>query len=98
MISLVSCEMLYTVKMNRTCYEFYSDTCAPCKRVALIVWNLVRHYGIHLVKINVELEPGVAHEHGVRGIPTLILMENKREIRRISGAVSENKLRQFFND
>ena len=69
--------------------EFYADWCGPCKQVGPVVEALSNELGSkgRVVRINVDQQPALAGEHGIRGIPTFIAYRNGREIRRESGAI-----------
>jgi thioredoxin 2 len=47
---------------------------------------------VRLAKVNTEEERGLAMQYGIRGIPTLILFRQGREVARISGAMNLHNL------
>ncbi len=69
--------------------EFYADWCGPCKTIGPVVESLAHEVGTNarVVRINVDQQPQVASEHGIRGIPTFIAYRNGRETRREVGAI-----------
>ena len=48
-----------------------------------------------MVKVNTDQAPGLQERFGIRGIPTLILMEGANERDRVTGALNFNALRQW---
>jgi thioredoxin-like negative regulator of GroEL len=48
-------------------------------------------------KFNVDYEPDVVTRFGVTSIPTVILVENEREVRRFVGTKSYNEIINFIN-
>jgi thioredoxin 1 len=48
-------------------------------------------------KINVDENPNVAEEFGVRGIPTLVLLHDGREVGRLVGATSQRAIEDRLN-
>jgi thioredoxin 2 len=48
--------------------------------------------GVRLVKVNIDEEPALAEQFGVRSIPTIVLALGGREINRLNGARSEADL------
>lgn len=81
---------------QRTVLYLRSDHCAPCKKVGPIIEKLTFQYKIPLKKVDVEHDGKTPQQYRVRGIPTLILLENGRELRRISGGVSEQKIKEWL--
>lgn len=76
--------------------DFYADWCGPCKVTAPMLDELAhRHQGELLVlKVDTDRWPELAQQHGVRGIPTLLVFDGGREIRRHVGAASLADLQQ----
>ncbi len=77
-------------------YEFYSMSCAPCRKIAPVVEKLARENGVDLIKVDVEELPSIVAKFGVRSVPTLILTDMSKELRRLVGGVSEAKIRSFL--
>jgi thioredoxin 1 len=75
--------------------EFYADWCGPCKVVGPMVDELSRELqGKALViRVNVDEEPKLAREHGVRGIPLFIAFKNGRETGREVGGIPKERMR-----
>jgi thioredoxin 2 len=47
---------------------------------------------VRLLKLNADTAPSVSSRLGIRGIPTLLLMQGGREISRTSGAMDTPKI------
>ena len=62
--------------------------------VALAVEEFGRkHAGrVKVVRLNIDDAPGIADRHNVRGIPTLLVMQNGREVDRLTGAARKPDL------
>lgn len=78
--------------------DFWADWCAPCKAMAPIFAQLAREFAtrIRFAKVNTETEQALAGKFAVRGIPTLILFKQGRELERVSGAMSAAQLRTWL--
>jgi len=65
--------------------DFWSADCQPCKVVAPIIEELAKRYeGRILVgKVRVDRNPEIVERFGVRGVPTLLIMKDGREVDRI---------------
>ncbi len=78
--------------------EFYADWCGPCKVVGPLVEELAQELkGKALViRINVDEDPKLAREHGVRGIPAFIAYKNGKETGREVGGIPKERMRQLL--
>ncbi|MBR6620088.1 MAG: thioredoxin [Clostridia bacterium] len=67
--------------------DFYADWCSPCRLILPIVKKVAEENPQYVIgKINIDESPELAAEYGVSSIPTLIVLENGREIKRSLGA------------
>ncbi len=78
--------------------EFYADWCGPCKVVGPMVDELAKEVkGQALViRINIDEDPKLAREHGVRGIPAFIAYKNGRETAREVGGIPKERMREMI--
>jgi len=74
--------------------DFWAPWCRPCKWIAPAVEELGRtHAGrVKVVRLNIDDAPGIADRHNVRGIPTLLVMQNGQEVDRLTGAARKPDL------
>jgi thioredoxin len=77
--------------------DFWAPWCGPCRMVSPAVEELGREYAgrMRVAKINTDENPVRPSALGIRGIPTLILFKNGREVDRIVGAAPKASLKQF---
>jgi len=75
--------------------DFYGDHCPPCRAMQPVLQQLeARGYPIR--KVNVQQEPRLASQYGVRGIPCFVMLVNGREVDRVVGATSSTRLEQML--
>jgi len=74
--------------------DFWAPWCGPCKWIAPAVEELGRtHAGrVKVVRLNIDDAAGIADRHNVRGIPTLLVMQNGQEVDRLTGAARKPDL------
>ena len=70
--------------------DFWAPWCGPCRMMAPAYEEAAARLEpeVRLAKLDTDAEPGVAGRYGIRGIPTLILFSQGREIARQAGALS----------
>ncbi len=80
--------------------DFYSDTCAPCRRMAPVFSELEQEYGgrLRAVKVNVASDGDLAMRYDVDAVPTFILFKNGKESARIIGAVPKEELSAMIDN
>ncbi len=78
--------------------DFWAEWCGPCKSIAPILEEVAneRQDSLRVVKVNVDENPGVARQFGVRSIPTLILFQNGAPHAQRVGALRRVELDAFL--
>jgi len=74
--------------------DFWAEWCGPCRLMAPVIDQLAEEYDgrLQFVEVNVDENPDVAMEHGVEGIPTLILFNHGQAVDRIVGYLPQPML------
>ena len=77
--------------------KFSADWCAPCKALDTQLKRLFPLLDIQHIDIDSTEGRKAAILYGVRSVPTLILLDETGEERnRLTGSVSDAKLKEFF--
>lgn len=74
---------------------FTSKGCPPCRKMLPIIEKLIAE-GYQIVIVNVSTSPEQAESYKITGTPTLVILEDKREIKRFVGVVSEEEIRRVL--
>ena len=73
--------------------DFYADWCGPCRMVLPLVDEIASERNDILVgKINVNDNPELAREFGVISIPTLVVMQDGKILKKVSGARNKEQI------
>ncbi|TPW03634.1 MAG: putative thioredoxin [Alphaproteobacteria bacterium] len=79
--------------------DFWAPWCGPCKTLAPALEKAVRAAKgkVRLVKINIDENPGVAGQLGVKSIPAVFAFDRGRPVDGFMGAVPESQIRMFVD-
>ena len=79
-----------------TIKHFTASWCQPCKMLAKTLEDVETQVPIEVIDIDVL--PEVAIEYGVRGVPTLVMLDENMEVKRLVGMQSLKQLEDWLND
>ena len=76
--------------------DFWATWCKPCLMVAPIIDELAEEYSdkINFVKVDVDNNPKIATNYGIRSIPTLLIFKNGAPVSHIVGLRPKGDLKQ----
>lgn len=74
--------------------KYGSSWCGPCKMLDKTLEQLTE---VDVVKYDVDEYEDLATEKGIRNIPVLIFYDEDKEVDRLIGAVSLNKINEIID-
>lgn len=79
--------------------DFWAPWCGPCRMVAPVVEQIAMEYAgkAKVGKVNVDDNPTVATNYGIRSIPTLIVVKAGKVIGQVIGAVGKGELMKLLD-
>ncbi|CAM4214236.1 thioredoxin [Gillisia hiemivivida] len=80
--------------------DFYADWCGPCKALAPILKDAKSSLGdkVKIVKIDVDKNQELSSQYQVRGVPTLILFKDGKQLWRQSGVVPKDEIVRIIEE
>jgi thioredoxin-like negative regulator of GroEL len=76
--------------------RFTASWCGPCQGLAM---NLeTANLNLPIEVIDIDAHPEVAQEYGIRSVPTLVMLDENIEFKRLIGSKTVNQLQEWAND
>ena len=74
--------------------DFWAEWCGPCRMIGPVVEELHGEYDGKAVigKVNVDNNPNVSAQFGVRNIPTILFIKGGEVVDKVVGAVPKAQL------
>lgn len=78
--------------------DFFAEWCGPCKMMAPILKDIKDSLGdsVSIIKIDVDKNQALANKYQVRGVPTLMVFKNGKQLWRQSGVIQKDELLTIF--
>ena len=79
--------------------DFWAEWCGPCRMIAPALEDISKEMAgkVKIVKLNVEENPGIAAQYGIRSIPTLMIFKGGALAAQKVGAASKNDLSKWIS-
>ena len=82
--------------MDKRVLRFTASWCQPCKSLAKNLEDIKTDIPIEVYDI--DEKTNIAVDFGIRGVPTLVMMDGNTEIKRMVGSKSKEDLEKWLND
>ena len=87
------------VTSGRVLVDFFATWCGPCKMLAPLLEEIDQRKeagDLLIVKVDVDEAGEIAMQFGIQSIPTLILFENGKPVKKSLGYMPKPQLLQFL--
>lgn len=80
--------------------DFFATWCGPCQVLAPVLKQVKDQLGdqIKILKIDVDKNQALASQWQVRGVPTMVLYQNGKQLWRQSGVLSKEQILQAVRE
>ena len=79
--------------------DFWAQWCGPCKMLTPVIDELADDFKstAKVGKVNVDENPSIATDYGIRSIPCLLFFKNGQVEKQIVGSVPKTELEEILN-
>ncbi len=80
--------------------DFWATWCGPCMMLGPVIEELAGDYEGKAViaKLNVDENPAIAAQFGIRSIPALLLFKNGKVVDQMLGALPKNQISKKIDE
>ncbi|MGB7431075.1 MAG: thioredoxin [Ahrensia sp.] len=80
--------------------DFWAEWCGPCKMIAPALEELSEELdgSVTIAKVNIDENPDIAAQFGVRSIPTLYMFKGGEMVDQMVGAAPKGKLSDWIKN
>lgn len=78
---------------NRVLLDFYATWCSPCSMLSPTIKEIAEeHPKLVVGKIDIDQQQDLAEDFGVASVPTLIVMDKGKEVKRHTGVMLKDEI------
>jgi thioredoxin-like negative regulator of GroEL len=76
--------------------KFHATWCAPCKALSKTLDTIKDQIPYEIEEVDIDERSDLATQYGVRGVPTMVLLEDGKESKRAVGNMNGSQLKTFL--
>ena len=82
------------INEDKILVDFFATWCGPCKMLSPVLEKV--ESDIKVIKVDTDKFEDIAREYGIMSIPTLVIFEKGKEIKRNIGFLDKTSLENFL--
>jgi thioredoxin 1 len=75
--------------------KFEASWCQPCKMLSKVINDVKDQITIEIETVDIDQDNELAKRYQIRGVPTLVMVDGEKEIKRVSGMLTTANLLKF---
>ena len=76
--------------------KFSASWCGPCKSLSMTIAS-AGDLGVTITEIDIDEQLDLAAKYSIRSVPTMVMLEDGHETKRMTGAMSSQQLKDFVD-
>jgi thiol-disulfide isomerase/thioredoxin len=76
--------------------KFSASWCGPCKMLSMTIAGIKDEIPYPIEEIDIDENSEMAQKFGIRGVPTLVLVDGDTEVKRKVGSLTAAELKAFI--
>lgn len=77
--------------------KFSASWCGPCKMLSMTMAGIKDQIPYPVEEIDIDENTELAQKYSIRGVPTLVLVNDDKEVKRKVGALTAPELKAFLS-
>jgi thioredoxin 1 len=77
--------------------KFEASWCQPCKMLSKVINDVKDQITIEIEAVDIDQDNELTKQYQIRGVPTLVMVDGEKEIKRVSGVLTSANLLKFIN-
>ena len=94
-------EFTSLIKENKlSVVDFFATWCGPCKMFGPILESVAGEYteGVNFAKVGIDENLELTIDHNIQAVPTIVFYKNGIELKRVTGLMSADELRNTIEE
>lgn len=76
---------------------FSAKWCTSCQATTPLIESVKRNGMAQVAMVDVDYDVSLVQEYNIKSIPTIVILENGHEIKRVVGSINSEQLKNLIN-